>query len=408
MTIPHHCRRIHDHATRLSLVTAVGLILLGPVLIGAVPGHAETIRGPVVDVLTLEDQDATPEPVVMRSEDVLGVTIGSSLRFVEGIQFEVSIPPVAREIGGGLALYLYAAPTADLPSGTAGAQSRGNAGSNARADGGSSDDFSADGVLQFEGTELFFLPMPARNRILVRVPLREDHGFRQTADVYVTRPAATQTVPLLAQIVPVMKGLPERAMRARFRVTATPLIRNIGALRLFLLHPDGTLITDPRDYDLEVRLDGGSLATAGENAGGTAGDTSGGGPGGADGDDRGDDRSRLGEEITLLPGLHRVAVRSEEFENESLTFGVERGRVTDLRVELQRPRSTLRVDAPEPAELFVNGERVGEGRRSLSLPPGEHTLLFRLGDYSVSRKIVIEPKQDYEISLSLDILVRED
>jgi hypothetical protein len=159
---------------------------------------------------------------------------------------------------------------------------------------------------------------------------------------------------------------------------------------------------------LEVRLDGGSLATAGENAGGTAGDTSGGGPGGADGDDRGDDRSRLGEEITLLPGLHRVAVRSEEFENESLTFGVERGRVTDLRVELQRPRSTLRVDAPEPAELFVNGERVGEGRRSLSLPPGEHTLLFRLGDYSVSRKIVIEPKQDYEISLSLDILVRED
>ena len=359
MTIPQNNRRFQYRAIYMLPLIVLGLATAP---IGVV--DAETIRGSLVNALILEEGEATPEPVTLRSEDVVGVGLGSSLRFVEGIQLEVTIPPVAREIGGGLALYLYAAPTASLD------EFDGNA-----AEAGTAD----NGISSFEGREIFFLPLPARNRILVKVPIQEDNDFRQTADVYVANATGQEGFPLLAQIVPVMKGLPERATRARFTLTAKPLIRNIGAVRLFLLHPDGTLINELQEYGLEVTLNGSRVGPA-----------------------------RLGDETTLLPGLHRISVTSEQFDDESLTFGVERGRVTELRVELQRPRSTLRIDAPELAELFVNGDRIGEGQSSLTLPPGEHTLLFRLGEYSVSRKVVVEPKQDYEISLSLDILVSED
>jgi hypothetical protein len=309
----------------------------------------ETIRGSVVEVIEVEDEGPSPTAVEFRPEGIVGVRLAPGLRFVEGVQVELTIPQAAREVPGGLGLYIYASPGATLESG---AQTR-------------------------DGRQLFFLPLPARNRVLVKVPFAEDHEFRRTADVYVASPAGEDGLPLVAQILPVMKGLPGRAATAQFSMSAKPLIRNIGGVRLFLLHPDGGLIENLSEAGLEVTLDGEPV-------------------------------EQIGREITLLPGLHRVALRSEDFENESLTFGVERGRVAQLRIELQRPRSTIRIDAPETAELFVDGERIGERTSSITLPTGEHTVLFRIGDYSVSQKMTIEPKQDYEISLSLDILIRED
>ncbi len=328
------------HLSRLLIVFFLALV--------ASAVYAETVRGSLVGVLEVEDEEGT-ESVEFRPEGVVGVRLSPGLRFLEGVQLEISIPQAAREVAGGLGLYVYAAPTASL-----------------------------DGTTETrEGRRLFFLPLPARSRVLIQVPVSEDHDFRQTADVYVASPAGQDSFPLVAQIVPVMKGLPGRAATARFEIAAKPLIRNIGAVRIFLVHPDGTLISDLSEYEITTTLDGDAV-------------------------------ERLDSEFTLLPGLHRVQVTSDTFENEGLTFGVERGRVTELRIELQRPRSTVRVEAPEVAELFVDGERIGEGRGSLTLPPGEHTLLFRMGDYTVSRKLVIEPKQDYEISLTLDILISED
>ncbi|NBC29319.1 MAG: hypothetical protein GVY29_04930 [Spirochaetes bacterium] len=318
-------------------------------MLAALSAPAETIRGSLVGVIEVEGEQTSPAEVEFRPEGVVGVRLAPGLRFVEGVQFELTIPQAAREVPGGLGLYIYTAPGATLDS----------------------------DALTREGRQLFFLPLPARNRVLVKVPFAEDHEFRRTADVYVASPAGEDGLPLLAQIVPVMKGLPGRAATARFSMSAKPLIRNIGGVRLFLLLPDGGLVENLSEEGLEVTLDSEPV-------------------------------EQIGREVTLLPGLHRVAVRSERFENESLTFGVERGRVAELRIELQRPRSTIRIDAPETAELFVDGERIGEGTRSFTLPAGEHTVLFRIGDYSVSQKLTIEPKQDYEISLSLDILISED
>lgn len=335
-------------------VTRIAFIALTFSLLLALPVSAETIRGPLVGVIELQESgaggaDADAREQDFRPEDVVGLDLTDSLRFLEGIQVELSIPRAVREVPGGLGLYIYAAPTASLE---AGGMSR-------------------------EGRQLFFLPLPARSRVLVQVPFAEDHDFRRTADVYVAAAAGESALPLVLQVVPVMKGIPGRAATSQFSVTAQPLIRNIGAVRPFLIHPDGQIITDLDEYDLTLTLDGEPVES-------------------------------LDEEITVLPGLHRISLEAAEFENETLTFGVERGRVRELRLELQRPRSSIQVDAPETAELFVNGERIGEGAGNLTLPPGEHTVLFRIGDYTVSRKLTIEPKQDYEISLSLDILIDED
>ncbi|MFW5786059.1 MAG: hypothetical protein ACOCYC_02335 [bacterium] len=332
------------HRSRLLTV----LVILIFLALGVGTVSAETVRGSLAGVLEVGDEDGT-ESIEFRPEGVVGLRLSPGLRFLEGVQLELSIPQAAREVAGGLGLYVYAAPTAPL-----------------------------DGSVQTrEGRRLFFLPLPARSRVLIQVPLTEEHDFRRTADVHVASPVAPDSFPLVAQIVPVMKGLPGRAATARFEISAKPLIRNIGGVRIFLIHPDGTLISDMREHDISATLDGEPM----EN---------------------------LDSELTLLPGLHRVQIASGTFENESLTFGVERGRVTELRIELQRPRSAIEVEAPDAAELFVDGERIGEGSGTLTLPPGEHTVVFRVGDYTVSRKLTIEPKQDYEISLTLDILITED
>jgi hypothetical protein len=168
-------------------------------------------------------------------------------------------------------------------------------------------------------------------------------------------------------------------MRADFSITAKPLLLDIGAARLRITDPTGVDILESAGSlrEFQLFLDG--------------------------------ERVDYDEEpIVLAPGLHSLSLESTRYENQRLTFGVERGTISQVDVQLEEPRSAVRFDAPEGVTLFVDGEEVDHRAADFSLPAGEHTVMFQIGEYTVSKRFAVEPKKSYEISLTLDILINED
>jgi hypothetical protein len=288
----------------------------------------------------------------MRAERLAAIAINQQLSFLEGIQLEIRVPEAVRSAGGGFAVYLYES-VQPPPS---------------------------PGVESYRGRRVFFRPIPVASRFFVTIPVSREHQLRATADTFlVDGVVATERFPVVMSILPVMKGIPAAAMRADFTVTAKPLLLDIGAARLRITDPAGADILESAGSlrEFQLFLNG----------------------------ERIDYRE---EPIILAPGLHRLSLESTRYENQRLTFGVERGTISEVEVQLQEPRSAVRFDAPDGVTLFVDGEEVDHRAQDFSLGAGEHTVMFQIGEYTVSKRFAVEPKKSYEISLTLDILINEN
>jgi hypothetical protein len=314
-------------------------------------GFSETLRGSVEQVETLEIAAGTAKRFDLGMNDLGALDIEGDVRFLRGVQLEIQVPGSAQEFPGSFALYILrdVSPEPE-PS-----------------------------VMTLQGTRVALEPIPLGDRFFYSVPAVSDHQLRSTVDARVApSPLGTEYYPLVFSIIPVMKGITPAAAEGRFVVTARPLLLDRGALRLSIMTPEGEEIREAQGAFRNF-----SLSIDGREVGYT------------------------GEDIVLDTGLHRLSLESQVFENETVTFGVERGTIAEMTIELERPKSEITVDAPQNAELFVNGIPWNRNE-PLTLDPGDHTILFELGDFSVSRRFQVEPKKDYEIVLSLDIMIREE
>ncbi|MFP4372759.1 MAG: hypothetical protein ACLFPO_00305 [Spirochaetaceae bacterium] len=310
------------------------------------------VHGTVTSQLLVEPSQADGVSTEVRAERLVSLSIDQELNFLEGIQLEIRVPEAVRTTGGGFAVYLY--------------DNVGPAPSAERTD--------------YRGRRVFFRAMPAARRFFVTIPVSSSHALRETADTYlVDEVVGVERFPMLLAILPVMKGIPDSALRAAFTVTAKPLLLDIGAARVRISDPDGAdILESPGSLrEFELYLDG--------------------------------ERIDYDEDpIALAPGLHRLSVESTRYDNQRLTFGVERGQVSRVDIQLEEPRSAVRFEAPDGVTLFVDGEEVDHDATDFSLPAGEHTVMFRIGEYTVSKRFAVAPKKSYEISLTLDILIDED
>jgi hypothetical protein len=329
----------------------ISLVLFALAVATALHGQSQ-VRGTVTSELVVDPSRSEGVSVTMRAERLTAIAVEQELSFLEGVQLEIRVPEAVRSAGGGFAVYLY---------------------ENVRP-------APSPNVRSYRGRRVFFRPMPAASRFFVTIPVSPEHRLRETADTFLVDSVVdAERFPILMSILPVMKGIPAAAMRAGFTVTAKPLLLDIGAVRLRITDPDGVDILESAGSlrEFQLFLDG----------------------------ERVDYRE---DPIVLAPGLHRLSLESTRYENQRLTFGVERGTISRVDVELEEPRSAVRFDAPEGVTLYVDGEEVDHRAQDFSLGAGEHTVMFQIGEYTVSKRFAVEPKKSYEISLTLDILINEN
>jgi hypothetical protein len=316
------------------------------------PVFPDTLQGPVTSIVTVTADREDTRRISLAVGEIGGIHLNGDLRFLEGIEIEILIPDSATPYPGSFAINVFQ--NLNQPP--------------------------EAGMTTFVGKRALFEPIPSGRRFFVLIPVKPDHEMRRTADTLVIRdPVPEEQFPLIFTIHPVMKGISRRAAESVFEAVIRPVIRNFGVVRLDVRDPDGETLKDSI-FDLEntmFSIDGKPVT---------------------------EDK----DEIVLSPGLHRLTIQSDIFIDETLTFGVEKGRYLDLEVRLSQPQSIVVFESPRDAELFVNGEMISQDPPEISLPPGEHTILFQFGEYSISRRLTIEPHKDYKVTLSLDILINED
>lgn len=225
----------------------------------------------------------------------------------------------------------------------------------------------------FTGRKLFSLPFPTAKKTYIDLPLESFSGWETSTpgSIELESPLKSEDFPLLLAIDPVMKGIPSSVASSEFSVALTPVLKNLGALQLDL----------PSDADTDALyflIDGKDI----------------------------DDP---GTKQYLKPGVHTLEVKSDSYLPIRQTVGIEKAVTARINIDLQPARSFVQFHAPEGAAVFFDGEVVNIGSEDrVETDPGDHVVLVRIGDYSVSKKIAVQGGKTYKVSLFFDILIDDN
>jgi hypothetical protein len=215
-------------------------------------------------------------------------------------------------------------------------------------------------------------PFPSGKHLFIALPVqgKEEWTPEGPGINLVSPPLSPEDFPILLGIKPVMKGIPVDISRTTYPITISPVTINKGKL---------VLSSSPSALQKEAVLK-------------------------VNGDQMSADR----DEFFLSPGVHELSVTSPATQPFSRTVVVERGKKTSLRLELKPAASRISFEAPKDARVYLDGEEITDHRQAIEAEPGEHLVLVRLGDYTMSKKIDVQKGENYQISLFFDILIEKD
>jgi len=313
-------------------------------LVLGMPVMAENFRTIVAGSMELGVEASEQKPLSLSYVDSVVVKLAQGSRFLKGIELDLKIPQAYFKYRGSLALSIYTNLKAVPPKGIA--------------------DIQAERV----GFEL----LPNKLQAVYQIPLRPDTDLK--ASPYVSIPTAVlspTSFPILIRLMPVIKGLGDEIESMVFQLSAKSLIANEGALKTQIIYPEQL-----KDKPFTVLIDDAVV----------------------------EDPTK---ERILKEGEHNLTIVSDAYRNESRTLVIERGKVLDISINLQDPTPLISFEGPENAIIFFDKVRVEKPRQYQSTEPGEHEVLFQVGDYSIVKQLTIQRGRNYQVSLTVDVTVTE-
>jgi hypothetical protein len=272
------------------------------------------------------------------------INLSGEVRFLRGIEIEVSAPQSWLQYRGSLVMAVYNRLTPKTASGTT----------------------------DFDGSRIAFEPLPTKLQIIYQIPVRQSHGLRTTP--YVTVPSAislVNTFPILFRFMPVIKGITDELEDMTFNLTIRPILGDEGAVRLVPRYPPQL-----RNRPFTALIDDVVI-------------------------------SNINDRHILREGEHHLVILSEDYRNESRRFVVERAKILDLTVELQDPAPLIIFEGPQNARIFLDNVPVANNREPIAVEPGQHEAKFQIGDYTVIKTLDIVKGKTYRIALAVDLTINE-
>lgn len=310
------------------------------------PLYSENIRGEVVKHVKLNDASADGEnEFTMSIEDIFAVSVESGSEFIRGYEVEVGTPADLRRYGSSFAFSVYKQISPEI----------------------------SGGIGTYYGRKYNTVILPESAKFYIRVPVGERLPQAQTPYTTVfTGTTSGGDYPMMFTILPMMKGFPSSLYNSGFSVSVTPIFKEAGMLKLDIIVPEGL-----NETDLQLSIDKKTADAGGEHK--------------------------------LASGSHMLTADIPGGKSISRSFTVTPGETTNLTIEIEKLESTVFIDVPENTIIYIDGEKTESGTENrMVIEPGEHIVLFKIGDYKISKKFEILPGKDCKISLFLDIFVEEN
>lgn len=221
---------------------------------------------------------------------------------------------------------------------------------------------------RYFGESLDYYVVPAGRTMYLQIPLRASASLPNTPEtVRVPTITGAGDYPLLLTVLPIMKGIPSDIYDATFTLEVYPYVADEGILDLTVEAPD--------DRPFTLTIDGAA-------------------------------REYREDGYVLPGGVHEISVESEAYLPLKRTVNVARGERTEASLILQKREPRVNFETPEGTVIFLDGERVNG--TSLKVDEGTHTVVFKLGDYSMTREFEVTGGKSYTITLFFDIYVKEN
>ena len=225
--------------------------------------------------------------------------------------------------------------------------------------------------IDYSGQKLTAAPLPNRFSHIIRIPLKSDYRFKQIKkSEAVPYNRKTAVTPFMLRLNPIMKGLPDDFAKAAFTVIARPLLIAEGGLKIKLHFPD------KEQKPVNVQLNNEYL-------------------------------TRFDDLQLLQPGTYSVNIGSDAYRTETRSCIIERGKITQLDIQLKSIIPLLYIQVPENVTVFLDGQEMFPSKGPVPVETGTHIAVFRMGAYEVTRQITVEEGKTYGLTMSMDVLLQE-
>ncbi len=307
--------------------------------------HADTVRGTLVGNLTAQADRASGE-VLVGIDGLLGIRLAGDSRFFKGIEISITIPREVRRFRDLLALFIY---------------------TNVKPE-------PSTEIARYTGTQAGFVVLPAAPKAYVNIPLASGSIEPSAETITLPVPITPSQFPIILAVLPLEKGIPGSIEMSRFGISASPILRNEGLLKLAITE-GGSAPTLP--FSLSI-------------------------------DDQPEPFPQP-DGYVLPTGLHHLRITSDYYTEQFQTFGIDQGATTKIDLSLVRPVPKLIFEVPDIASVYLDGKLLAPPPRTpMVVKEGTHVIQFKIGDYSLTKTITVEKGRTYKISLFLDISVEEN
>jgi hypothetical protein len=315
------------------------LLLMGMTL------NAEHFRTIIADSAEISAENPAGTAFSLSYIDSLLIQLDDDLRFLRGVEIELSVPQQYLRYRGSLAVTLYS----DIIEG------------------------AAVGVADVDAKQLHIEPIPNKLQTIYQIPIVNNHQIRSSP--YVSVPVGVifpSSFPMLIRIMPVIKGLTDDFENMTFKITAKPIFNDLGAVNILTRYPE---MLPGRPFTIII-------------------------------DD--EVVENLNDELLLTEGEHHLTVISDDYRNESKRFIVEKSKVLDLAIDLQDPTPLVIFAVPENTQVFFNNQEIIDIKTPYPTVPGEHQIRFQVGDYSIIKPLLVQKGKTYQVDLTIDVVVSEN
>ncbi|MDA3808855.1 MAG: hypothetical protein PF518_00865 [Spirochaetaceae bacterium] len=304
---------------------------------------SENINGYFQGTLSLSEKNS----IAMALEEIISINFDTETSFLEGIEIKIEVPKELQIYRNSFALYVYKGITPEPD----------------------------ESVKFYKGSRIFMRLLPVQNNIYIKIPAMEENSLVQSADTILI-PGFTprEDYPLMATIIPIMKGIPGTVFDYNFQITCKPIYSPKGSLILNI-----TSSEEMEKDNYSVVIDGDKVKWPSEN-------------------------------FILDEGLHEIQISSSSgmTKNASIVINAGEKKTIDMHFEYTEPEIT--IEAPEGAMIILDDVELIRKNSvdPISLEVGEHTIIFDIGGYQFSREFAVEPGDSLTISLVLDVLIHKN
>lgn len=305
--------------------------------------YGENVNGLFQGTLSLAEENT----VELALEEIVSIDFDKDTAFLEGIEIKIDLPKNLQQYRNSFALYMYKdiSPVPD------------------------------SSIRFYKGTRIFMRLLPVQNNIYIRIPAFEENSMVQSADsILIPGFTPRGDYPLLATIIPIMKGIPGSVYNQKFTFTCKPIYSPKGSLALEI---SSNLNDEGETFD--VSIDGDMVKWP-------------------------------SNDYILNEGLHELNINSSTGMNKNASIVINAGekRAANFFFEYSEPE--IKIEAPEGTTIILDDEKLvrKNPENPLVMDPGEHSIIFDIGGYQFSRDFVLEPGDSLTISLILDVLIHKN